>query len=88
MVVNNVHDYSDSAVMESLNHLLNLVDTNVTVVRIRGISSVRNVVVLRIVTPVTNLGGVAVDFVNLVIISERKKLNSVDVVLNKIVDTS
>ena len=52
VVVNNVHYNRNACVVQSLNHLLALVDSYVTVVGVRRIRALGNVVVLRIIAPV------------------------------------
>ena len=52
MVVNNVHDYADARAVQSLNHLLALVDSNAAVVGICRITSLGDIVVNGIVAPV------------------------------------
>ena len=52
VVVNDVHDDADAVVMQGLNHLLELLNTDLAVVRIGGVGTLGNVVVHGIVAPV------------------------------------
>ena len=58
MVVDHVHHDTDSVVMESLNHLLELTDPHFSVEGIGGIAAFRRVVILRVISPV-ELRGIA-----------------------------
>ena len=66
VVVDNVHDDADLGIMQSLNHLLELIDADFAVVGIGGVGTLGNVVVLGIVAPVVAADGLinGVDVVN------------------------
>jgi hypothetical protein len=52
VVVNDVHHHGDTGVMQSHDHLFELVDAYIAVVRITGIGAFRNVEVLGVISPV------------------------------------
>ena len=86
MVVNNVHDDGDVAVMERLDHLLEFLDSDVAVIGIRGIGTLGSVVVLRVIAPVA-VGGRRSGLVNGLEVIDGHELDAVDALLNEIVDT-
>ena len=55
MVVDHVHDNVDAVGVEGLNHLLELVNTDVTIERISSVGALGNIVVLRVIAPVVLL---------------------------------
>ena len=83
VVVDNVHDYGDTAVMQRLNQHLEFLDTGVTVIGIGRIGTLGNVIVLGIVTPVAV--NARVGLVDGSKVLDRHQLYTVDVVLYEIV---
>ena len=83
VVVNNTHDNRDTSVVESLNKLLELCDSYVTVVGVCGVETFGNVVVLGIVTPVVRL---VVSFVAGCEVKGTLDVNSFDTLLYKVVN--
>ena len=53
MVVNNIHYNGNTSVMKCLNHLLKFSDSNITVIWVRRIWTLGNIVVYRVITPVS-----------------------------------
>ena len=85
MVVNNVHNDGDVAVMERLNHLLEFLDSDIAVVGVRGIGTLGSVVVLGVITPVA-VGSGRRGLVYGLEVIDRHELNAVDALLNEIVN--
>ena len=85
VVVNNVHDNGDTAVMQCLNQHLEFLDTGVAVIRIRRIRTLGNIVVLRIITPVAL--GLVIGLIDGSEVLDGHELYAVDVVLYEIVNT-
>ena len=85
MVVNNVHDNGDTAVMQRLNQHLEFLDTGVAVVGIGGVRAFGNVVVLGIITPVAL--DLVIGLVDGSEVLDGHELYAVDVVLYEIVNT-
>ena len=84
MVVNNVHNYSDTCRVESLNHLLELSDSHLAVVRIGRIAALGNVIVLGIVAPVELRVGICLVYGRVIV--HGKKMNVSDTELNEVVN--
>ena len=85
VVVNNVHDDGDASVVECLHHLLEFLDSDVTVVGIRGVGAFGSVVVFGIVTPVTVGGGGSDGLVNGAEVVNRLQLDAVDACFYQII---
>ena len=84
MVVNNVHNYSDTCRVESLNHLLELSDSHLAIVRIGRIAALGNVIVLGIVAPVELRVGICLVYGRIIV--HGKKMNVSDSKLNEVVN--
>ena len=52
MIVNHIHNNTDSRLMECLYHLLEFTDSDLSVIRIGSITALGNVIILGIVAPV------------------------------------
>ena len=70
MVINDVHNDADTPVVQSLNHLLEFLDSDLAVIRVRRIRAFRNIVVDRVIAPVI-LRLVELCFVNGAVIIHR-----------------
>ena len=86
MIVYNIEDHTDSSLMKSLDHLLELAYTGYRIERICRIRAFNRIVVERIVTPV-----ILIILQMLLIycdeVSGRKQLNISDSKLLKVIDT-
>ena len=85
VVVYHVHDDGNASVMERLDHLLELPDSDVAVVGVGGVGAFGRVVVLRIVAPVA-VGGGGSGFIYGLEVVNGHELHAVDALLNQVVD--
>ena len=85
VVVNNVHNNRDTRVVERLNHLLALGDSDVAVIGVGGIGALGDVVVLRVIAPVELI--VVARLVDGLEVIEGVELNGGHAELLEIVDT-
>ena len=87
MVINHIHDHTDTRLMQSHDHLLELTDAHVGLVRVGRIRTFRHVVVLRIISPVI-LRFVEPRFVDRREVERRKDLHMRNPQLLQVVDAS
>ena len=58
MVVDHIHDHTDSRIMERLDHALAFPDPHISVMGIRGIGALRHIVIFRVIAPVIRIPAV------------------------------
>ena len=85
MVVDDVHNDTDSGAVKSHNHLLHLANTNIRVFRIGRIRTFGSIVVQRVVAPIVLTVG-ELGFVDGVIVVGREYVDVRDAELLEVVD--
>ncbi len=86
MVVNYVHDNVDTIIMKGLNHLFHFFYSDISVIRICRIRTLRNIVIDRIIAPVI-LSGIQFCFIYGTVIINRKQMKMGDTQVSQIVNT-
>ena len=87
VIINNIHNNSDTTLMKWLNHLLELVDSYFTVVRVCWIRAFWEVVVFRVIAPVV-LSLIKLCFINAWKVKCRHNLNVCNSEILKIIKAS